>query len=392
MNKTLLIGDESQLVKLFLENRSWKKDYSFSANLLYLLFEQQKVSNLLLENTPGIRNFCEVAWDITNINSIIIEYSLIESISDSIKKNLSIFFSLFPEYTSIYIIMPVLPHGEDFLDFIDRKFFIVEAHNLGSMKLFGKDDAFNKHDIVILGSCVARDSMEMNNEISPLKLNVLEYIGRNSIASLDSKPVEYPAGLESLPSAFLTKCITYDLQKKTTEHLVNALTKERILLLDFMDERFDLIETKGTFITNSWDYRETALCKTHIVPDLIHKFYSQFKLDLWKASFTRFLEKVTQVASLQNIIVFAPPMTRIFYREKDLVVFDELKYKTNEYNEMLDCMRLYIEHNHPDIKVIEPLPWMLFCDYRHKWGGHPYHYNNYLYMYFSGIIKRHKLV
>lgn len=392
MNKTLLIGNESQLVRLFLENRSLQVNYSFSAQLLCLLFEQPRVSNIFLENTNEIRNFCEVAWDITNIRSIIIDYSLINSLPHNVKNNLSIYLSLFPEYTSIYIVMSDLPHNDTFREFITRKFFIVQEHNLGAMNLFGKDNIYNKQDIVILGSCVARDSMEINNEISPLKLNVLEYIGRNSIASLDSKPVEYPAGLESLPSAFLTKCITYDLQKKTTEHLVSALTKDRILLLDFMDERFDLIETKNSFITNSWDYRETVLCKTYIVPDLTHKFYSQFKLDLWKANFTRLLEKIGKVASLQNIIIFAPPMTRIFYREKDVVAFDELKYKTNEYNEMLDCMKFYIECNHPDIKLIEPLPWMMFCDYRHKWGGHPYHYNNYLYMYFSGIVKRHKAV
>lgn len=162
-----------------------------------------------------------------------------------------------------------------------------------------------------------------------------------------------------------------------------------MLLLDFMDERFDLVEVKDSLITNSWDYRETTLCKKHVTPDKVHKFYSQFKIELWKDNFSKFVNEVSKTCLRKNIIIFLPAMTRVFYRENDIVTFDESRYKINEYNEMLQLFKAFLADTHPDIKIIEPLPWMMFCDYRHKWGGHPYHYNNYLYMYFSRQIKNH---
>lgn len=389
MKKTVLIGNEDKAVREFITSRSYGVDYVFSADVLRLLFELPKVSNLFIENTQAVRDFCEIANDVTNINSVIISIELATSLSLNVKRNLAAFLTVFPEYTSIYVVANDSSYDISALSFITRKFYVVDASNTGTMNLLGKEQQLHKHEVVILGSCVARDSMEINNIVSPLKLNVIDYIGRNSIAAFGSKEVIYPEGSASLPSNFLTKCIAYDLEKKTVENVANSLNMHRLLLLDFMDERFDLVEVKGSLITNSWDYRETALCKTHLVPDKVHKFYSQFKLELWKDNFSIFIKEVSKSCLRKNIIIFLPPMTRVFYRESDIVTFDESRYKINEYNEMLQLFKDFLVDAHPDIKIIEPLPWMMFCDYRHKWGGHPYHYNNYLYMYFSQQVKTH---
>lgn len=389
MKKTVLIGNEDKAVREFITSRSYGVDYVFSADVLRLLFELPKVSNLFIENTQAVRDFCEIANDVTNINSVVISIELATSLSLNVKRNLAAFLTVFPEYTSIYVVANDSSYDISALSFITRKFYVVDASNTGTMNLLGKEQQLHKHEVVILGSCVARDSMEINNIVSPLKLNVIDYIGRNSIAAFGSKEVIYPEGSASLPSNFLTKCIAYDLEKKTVENVANSLNMHRLLLLDFMDERFDLVEVKGSLITNSWDYRETALCKTHLVPDKVHKFYSQFKLELWKDNFSIFIKEVSKSCLRKNIIIFLPPMTRVFYRESDIVTFDESRYKINEYNEMLQLFKDFLVDAHPDIKIIEPLPWMMFCDYRHKWGGHPYHYNNYLYMYFSQQVKTH---
>lgn len=389
MNKTLLIGNESKAVKEFITSRSYEVDHSFSTDVLHLLFELPRVSNVFIENTQTVRDFCEIANDITNINSVVISIELATSLPLNVRRNLAVFLTVFPEYTSIYVVANDSSYDVSALDFITRKFYVIDVSNSGTMHLFGKEEQLHKHEVVILGSCVARDSMEINNIVSPLKLNVIEYIGRNSIAAFGSKKVIYPKGSASLPSNFLTKCITYDLEKKTVEHVANSLARNRLLLLDFMDERFDLVEVKDSLITNSWDYRETTLCKKHVTPDKVHKFYSQFKIELWKDNFSKFVNEVSKTCLRKNIIIFLPAMTRVFYRENDIVTFDESRYKINEYNEMLQLFKAFLADAHPDIKIIEPLPWMMFCDYRHKWGGHPYHYNNYLYMYFSRQIKNH---
>lgn len=389
MNKSLLIGNVNPDINSYLTQRGEKINYALSFETLRLLFSFSSVSNLFLENSEAVREFCELANDITNIGTVIINGDELSGIDKDFAKSLAVFIDLFPEYTSVFVIRGETVSKDSDLQFMMRKFYEIESPDWKEMYINGKDPVLKKHHVVILGSCVARDSMEINNIMSPCKVSIGEYIGRNSIAAMNSNKFDYPEGSVNLPSAFLTKCITYDLEKTTAEKVVNALTKESILLLDFMDERFDLIEVDDALITNSWDYRETALCKNIVSPTNVHAFYSSYKIKLWKAGFNSLVEKASKVCSRKNIIVFAPPMTRVLYCEDKTITFDESRYKISEYNEMLDIMKGYLKDQYPDIHIIEPLPWMLFCDYRHRWGGHPYHYNNYLYMYFSRKIKTH---
>lgn len=388
MNQTLLIGSHSEATQGYIYYRGSKSDHQLTMEAINLLLSGSVINNLLLENSPSARSFCEVSHHLSEIHCIVINGSELHLLTERAKHHLAIFLELFPEFTAIYIILDNHAVESD-LSFMTRKFFTIQYPNFSNMHLSGTDADFNKHSVVISGSCVARDSMEINNLISPVKLSVDEYIGRNSIAAINSKRLSYSPESAKLPSAFLTKCISCDLDKTTVAVLLDSLTEKSLLLIDFMDERFDLVETNGTLITNSWDYRETKLCKSEIKAERVHSFYGSYKLNLWKKNIADLFAKVGEVCAQKNIIIFLPSMTRVFYSKESMLSFDENKYKINEYNEMLGFMREYLIDKHPGIKIVEPLPWMLFCDYRHRWGGHPYHYNNYMYMYFSREVKKH---
>ncbi|WP_268988037.1 DUF6270 domain-containing protein [Cronobacter malonaticus] len=119
------------------------------------------------------------------------------------------------------------------------------------------------------------------------------------------------------------------------------------------------------------------------------RFDSTSKLNLWKKGFDVLYRDVLKIISPQNIIVIIPSMASTLYSENGFSRFESNKYAIPQYNEMLYIMNDHLMRNYNEITLVKPLPWMLFCDYRHKWGAHPYHYNNYLYLYFSRLIKKH---
>lgn len=144
MNKTLLIGNESKAVEEFITSRNYEVDHSFSTDVLHLLFELPKVSNVFIENTQTVRDFCEIANDITNINSVVISIELATSLPLNVRRNLAVFLTVFPEYTSIYVVANDSSYDVSALDFITRKFYVIDVSNSGTMHLFGKEQQLHK--------------------------------------------------------------------------------------------------------------------------------------------------------------------------------------------------------------------------------------------------------
>ncbi len=84
------------------------------------------------------------------------------------------------------------------------------------------------------------------------------------MAALLSEAIDYSDSDIDLPSAFLKKCIHHDLKKTALTSLVNSLSQDSVLIIDFMDERFDVLNFNERLITNSWDFRATRLAKNLI--------------------------------------------------------------------------------------------------------------------------------
>ncbi|EOV9706633.1 DUF6270 domain-containing protein [Cronobacter malonaticus] len=387
--KTIIIGDLTAGIEMFISSRGLVEKYHLPKNFIDKVFSLPATDNYFLEKPEGIESFCEIASDASNISNIVVSVPYLESLSKESKESLFLYFDLFAEYCSIYFVSDDDYDACKLENLIKRKVFFVSAKDINDLKIIGSDLFYPQKKVSIFGSCVSRDVVEISNNLTPCAIKLDEYIARNSMAALLSEAIDYSDSDIDLPSAFLKKCIHHDLKKTALQKLAHSLSKDSVLIIDFMDERFDILNFNEKLITNSWDFRATHLARKYNQPTSIIRFDSTSKLNLWKKGFDVLYRDVLKIISPQNIIVIIPSMASTLYSENGFSRFESNKYAIPQYNEMLYIMNDHLMRNYNEITLVKPLPWMLFCDYRHKWGAHPYHYNNYLYLYFSRLIKKH---
>jgi hypothetical protein len=101
--------------------------------------------------------------------------------------------------------------------------------------------------LLILGSCVSRDIFEF---CEAGDFEIVEYFARTGLASLSAAPAVDQAALDQIISPFQRRVVGYDMDKSFWQKL-ESLSFD-LLLLDFIDDRFDLLRTKdGGLLTLS---------------------------------------------------------------------------------------------------------------------------------------------
>ena len=101
--------------------------------------------------------------------------------------------------------------------------------------------------IAIFGSCVSRDSVEFMSEAE-----VVTYVARHSVTSLESPHGAEGMDLSELTSAFQERMVTNDLHGSGLERIVHTASDLDVVLLDLVDERRGFWQfSDGTTMTNS---------------------------------------------------------------------------------------------------------------------------------------------
>lgn len=104
-----------------------------------------------------------------------------------------------------------------------------------------------KRTFDIFGSCVSRDLFTVPEA---KYFECREYIARQSVLSLSSKPIAVEASeIAALTSNFQKEMVLNDLQKTTFEKLENS--KSNYLIVDFIDERFRTARISNCYLTMS---------------------------------------------------------------------------------------------------------------------------------------------
>lgn len=89
-------------------------------------------------------------------------------------------------------------------------------------------------EILIYGSCVSRDALEFDSE---KRLKLIDYFARSSLASSMSNNVINDIPTHNIHSSFQKRMVENDLNKSILAIIKQS--KYDILLVDFIDERFD---------------------------------------------------------------------------------------------------------------------------------------------------------
>lgn len=236
----------------------------------------------------------------------------------------------------------------------------------------------------IFGSCTTRDCFSIKEAES---YQVGEYIARQSILSVFSPPVKWiESDIKGLPSKFQRKVLVNDFEKTTFQKFSQG--HGDYIILDFIDERFDIVKLESSYLTCS-----SELISSHY---LDNKKYQVIPKGKWFCSgmdgyaqdcLDKFGAELLQIYNKNHIILHKAKMCNQYVgADKKIHSFPKHIISHNEViNNILDMLYQYIQQKINISHIIE-ISDCIACE-DHKWGLAPMHYEG---NYYVKVIDRLK--
>ncbi|MFM5204626.1 DUF6270 domain-containing protein [Aeromonas veronii] len=215
--------------------------------------------------------------------------------------------------------------------------------------------------ILIIGSCVSRDAFD-KDEFD------ITYFARSSLISAMSEiqycKSKYPT---NITSNFQNRTVVNDLSKELLKLMQSeSLKKFDIILIDFIDERFNLFRNiDGAFATISNELKASDFFFDD-GETIISGSESWFQL--WCQAWDNFIELVSDLKSkikINNVIWANDNKTSL-----GLI---------NSENDLLKRIYSYIDKDISSEQFVFDNNFQFLTNSEHKWGAAPYHYSDHVY-------------
>lgn len=154
--------------------------------------------------------------------------------------------------------------------------------------------------VAIFGSCVSRDSVEFMPEAE-----VVTYVARHSVTSLESPHGAEGMDLSELTSAFQERMVTNDLHGSGLERIVHTASDLDVVLLDLVDERRGFWEfPDGTTMTNSIEVESCgAACQARRNDARLVEFGTDEHFNQWKSGFLQLVDGLREAGLREKTIL-----------------------------------------------------------------------------------------
>jgi hypothetical protein len=234
----------------------------------------------------------------------------------------------------------------------------------------------SESQIFIIGSCVTRDAFAL----IPNGYRLADYVCRTSFGSaFADRPfllqlVEIDPDREMV-SQFQRSMVEIDLSKGLGDKL-SGLSSDTIVVVDLIDERFQLLEFKGTIATHSVEMQRPK--PTIRFPDIrVIKANSDEHFDFWKAGIEVFGKLIDRLG-LRIVL------NKVFWSERDTEGGMFNKANVDQNNAYLSKMYDHFETHLSCETIRYGTPFV--SDHLHKWGLSPFHYRTEVYQEFLGAL------
>ena len=226
--------------------------------------------------------------------------------------------------------------------------------------------SFTEKKFFIIGSSISRDIF-LGKRSKVISSN--EYFPRFNISRLALSAAKLSPTAVKDVSPFQAKIIRQDIQNELCEALTR--TQFDYVLMDFIDQRYGLIEYKDTFITDSYELGLSKLIAERPgkkqIPAGSDEFYR-----LWELGFKHFIEHCASLNVVNKILI-----NKVYWSEtvddgQKIMNYDIEKIKLN--NMILDRLYQIVENYLPDGQFIEYPDTVFVAKRQHKWGVMPFHY------------------
>lgn len=234
--------------------------------------------------------------------------------------------------------------------------------------------------IAVIGSCITRDLWP----ILGADTSHLLYISRTSLASLFSEPIG-PLALADEPPEPLKRhqhnAVVADLTKTALRDLVNHQPSH--IILDFIDERFDLLSANGAIVSHSWELEVSGYCQQPSLSQARAVARQSGACDVFWSNGLREFAALVEATPLRGakIILHAAQWAGDYLdadggRRKfpgELELMAGLAASSRDHNRLLDRYQTNFMHQFPDAGIVEA-PEHRVADSAHRWGLSPFHY------------------
>jgi hypothetical protein len=222
--------------------------------------------------------------------------------------------------------------------------------------------------LFIYGICVSRDAFTY---VDPAQLRLQGYVARASLASAFTAPFAIGERVDRLESAFQRRMVEYDADKRLPE-LLRANNYDW-LLVDFLDERFDLLELGDSVLTISAELARTGLLRERLPGSRIISRDSARHLELWHRGLTSLANLVSQIDRSERMILLRAPLASRLADGGRFGGKYSRRYIEGRNATLAQMYSAFVAH-FPGAAVIEPEPDVLAGDPHHRWGPSPGHY------------------
>ena len=226
-------------------------------------------------------------------------------------------------------------------------------------------------NLFIYGSCVSRDIFNLEESRS---FKISDYFARSSMASLCSAPYKNSEALNRIQSAFRRRMVDNDFSKDLLA-AVDKLESADLILIDLIDERFDLVALPtGEMITHSNELAESGLLAEGGVEG--YKVIPQGSVErreLWLQGMHRFLGLLKDLNKLDAVLVNKVYWASSFELDTQSV-FPVARGEIDKANEDLDWMYGAMERVLDRSQFLNFDKDLLTADEFHRWGVSPFHY------------------
>ena len=150
--------------------------------------------------------------------------------------------------------------------------------------------------IIILGSCVTRDIFR----IERIGVNIVDYFARTSIKSLISPPIEINPDEIVLSSEFQKRMVLRDFSKDFWN--VVGHSPFDFLLLDFIDERFNIYGYKNSVITKTNELVQSGFTANHD-EEMIEQKRKNIPATEMIGDMSRFVIRLSEIVPTSKVIL-----------------------------------------------------------------------------------------
>lgn len=224
--------------------------------------------------------------------------------------------------------------------------------------------------VAIFGSCVSRDLFED----ARLRPSLGHYGARSSVISAVATPVAIDPARVAISSEWQRRCVLADFGKT----FFDSLEQQRPdwLVIDLIDERFDVLCTSGSFVTRSSAFQAAGLDDaTDLGLQPIRRMSPDGRA-LFAAAAPDFVARVLELVPRERIVLHRALWCTRFGRGGAVLDFPEERRQLSELqNAMLRDGYDALEEAFGGVgATIAVDPATHLADAHHRWELEPYHY------------------